>query len=393
MLCHQLTDGEVLVKVQKPDGIHQTKLQVHQLIIHLDLIQLILVLVLLLSTITTIIIKLKILVMKESLRRSMDSLQMIRVFSHNHGEEPRKLTQRTDSRTHLGNGSNNRNITIIIKPRILEMRALLRKSMDSLQMIRAYSPNHGEELKKPTQRTDSKIHLGNGCHKRNTITTTRLRILVTKVSLKKFMVSLPLIRAYSHNHGEELRKLIQRMDSRTHLGNGSHKRNTITIIRLRILVMKVSWKRFTDSPQMTNQSSHNHGEEPRKLIQRMDSRTHLGNGFHKNFTTTIIRLWILVMKVLSRRSTDSPQMTNQSSHSHGEEPRKLIHRMDLRTLHSSGFLNKIKETLVTLELLRKSMDLLLMTRAFCHNHGEEPRKLTQLTDLRTLSSNGSISQH
>jgi len=86
-------------------------------------------------------------------------------------------------------------------------------------------------------------------------------------------------------------------------------------------------------------------------------------------------------------------MTNQSSHSHGEEPRKLIHRMDLRTLHSSGFLNKIKETLVTLELLRKSMDLLLMTRAFCHNHGEEPRKLTQLTDLRTLSSNGSISQH
>jgi len=79
------------------------------------------------------------------------------------------------------------------------------------------------------------------------------------------------------------------MDSKTHPGNGSISqslkkhwpKNTIDIIitiKLKILVMKVSMKKSTDSHLTTNQFSHNHGEEQRKLTQRMDLKTQLGNG-------------------------------------------------------------------------------------------------------------------
>jgi hypothetical protein len=72
----------------------------------------------------------------------------------------------------------------------------------------------------------SKILLGNGSINLllNTSTTTnitiRLRILEIMESLKKFMDSHQLTRASSHNHGEELRKLIQSMVSKTHHSNG-----------------------------------------------------------------------------------------------------------------------------------------------------------------------------
>jgi len=91
MLCHQLVEGEAKVPAPKLDGIHQIKPQIHQLMDHMEVIQLILQLGLLLNTDTTTIIitKLKTLEMKESLRKFMDLLQMINLFSHNHGEEPR----------------------------------------------------------------------------------------------------------------------------------------------------------------------------------------------------------------------------------------------------------------------------------------------------------------
>jgi len=45
-----------------------------------------------------------------------------------------------------------------------------------------------------------------------------------KVLLKRFNNLPPMIRAFSHNHGEESRKLIQLMDSRTHHSNGSNEK-------------------------------------------------------------------------------------------------------------------------------------------------------------------------
>ena len=141
---------------------------------------------------------------------------------------------------------------------------------------------------------DSKTHLGNGSirnhwlRRSTTITiTTRLRISVTMVLLKKSMDSPLLTRASCHNHGEELRKLTQLMDSRTHLGNGSIRnlwlrRSTSTTtninIKLKTLETMASLRKSTDSHQLIRAFSHNHGEDLRLHTQSTDSRTHLSNG-------------------------------------------------------------------------------------------------------------------
>merc|ERR1719265_2991533 len=54
--------------------------------------------------------------------------------------------------------------------------------------------------------------------------TIKPEILVMKVLLRKFTVSLTTTRVSSHNHGEEQRKLIHKTDSRTHHSNGSTRR-------------------------------------------------------------------------------------------------------------------------------------------------------------------------
>merc|ERR1711939_2900 len=51
--------------------------------------------------------------------------------------------------------------------------------------------------------------------------TIKREILETMESMRKFTDLPLLIRASFHNHGEELRLLIQLMDSRTHHGTGS----------------------------------------------------------------------------------------------------------------------------------------------------------------------------
>jgi hypothetical protein len=179
--------------------------------------------------------------------------------------------------------------------------------------------------------------------------------------LKKFNNSHLPINQFFHNHGEELRLLIQPMDSRTHHGNGSIenqrrlwlKKDIITTIiitiKLRILAMKALLKRSMDSHQTTNQYSHSHGEELKQHIQLTDSRTHLSNGsirarrawLNTSITTTIItRLKTSVMKASLKKFMDSPPMTNQFSHFHGEELNKPIQRMVSRTQDSNGWLNK-----------------------------------------------------
>merc|ERR1719272_2611689 len=143
---------------------------------------------------------------------------------------------------------------------------------------------------------------------------------------------------FSHNHGEEQKKHIHRMDLKTHLGNGLIRKhwfkNTIDIIittKLRILVMKASMKRSMDSHLPTNQFSQNHGEELRRLTHKMDSKTQPGNGlirklWSKNTIDTIItiRHVILETKALLKKSMASHLPISQFYHNHGEEQRKLI---------------------------------------------------------------------
>jgi hypothetical protein len=67
---------------------------------------------------------------------------------------------------------------------------------------------------------DLRTQLSNGLTNQQLLHKKIRRILETKESMRKFMDSLPMINLYFHNHGEELRKLIQSMVSKTHHSNG-----------------------------------------------------------------------------------------------------------------------------------------------------------------------------
>lgn len=127
--------------------------------------------------------------------------------------------------------------------------------------------------------------------KRNINTTisiiTKLKISVTMEYLKRFTDLPQLIRACSHNHGEDLKLLIQSMDLKIHHSNGLIKNhlprrntNTITsiIIKLKILVITVSLRKFMDLPLLIKVFYHNHGEELRNHTQSMDSKIHHSSG-------------------------------------------------------------------------------------------------------------------
>jgi len=127
-----------------------------------------------------------------------------------------------DSRTHHGNGLtkshlfNTNTITNITKE-ILETMVLLKKFTDLHLTTNQFFHNHGEELRKPTPKMDSRTQLGNGFHSQN----KRRETLVTMVLLRKFTALLRTINQFYHNHGDVLRKLIQSMVSKTQSSNGS----------------------------------------------------------------------------------------------------------------------------------------------------------------------------
>ena len=108
-------------------------------------------------------------------------------------------------------------------------------------------------------------------------TITRATILETKESMREFTDLLPMIRASFHSHGEELLRHTQQMDPETDPGNGSiqqqHQQQhclniiIITTIRAKILETKESTRQSMDLLPAIRVSSHNHGEESRKLIQ------------------------------------------------------------------------------------------------------------------------------
>ena len=106
----------------------------------------------------------------------------------------------------------------------------------------------------------------------------------------------------------------------------------------------------------------------------------------------------LVIKASMRKSTVSPLMINLSSHNHGEESRKHTQLRVSLTQNSLGQINqqhspkKIRRTSVTKESMRKFMVLLPTINQSSHSHGEELRKLTQLRVSLTQNSLGLINQ-
>jgi len=141
----------------------------------------------------------------------------------------------------------------------------------------------------------------------------------------------------SHFQEEDNKNLMETMDSRTQDSNGTlmqkHHMLNINIIiiielKLRILVTRELLRRYNNSQQTINQFSHNHGEESRRLIQSMDSRTPHSNGtlmqnHHMLNTniTIIIRLWLRILETREspRKFSNLLPTINQYSHSHGEE--------------------------------------------------------------------------
>jgi hypothetical protein len=114
--------------------------------------------------------------------------------------------------------------------------------MDGIQLINIQMNQHGDllvliVLQKKTRRT-----------------------LETKVSMRKSMDLLLMIDRYSHNHGEELRKLTQSMDLRTQNSNGSINQLHLHNKRREISVIKELMRKSMDLHPTTDLYSHNLGE-------------------------------------------------------------------------------------------------------------------------------------
>jgi len=151
---------------------------------------------------------------------------------------------------------------------------------------------------------------------------------------------------------------------------------TITIkLQLKILETMVSMSKSTDSHQLINLFSHNHGEEQRLLTHQMDSRTHHSNGLIRKLFLNK-RREILEIMVLMRKFTALLRTINQYYHNHGDVLRKRIQKMVSRTHLSNGsipklLLKKIKPILVTRRLLQMSTDSQQPIPVFCQPHTQE----------------------
>jgi len=220
------------------------------------------------------------------------------------------------------------------------------------------------------------------------ITTIRQRILEIMESMSKFMDLHQLINLSSLNHGEEPRKLIHLMDSRTHPSNGSINQHwlkrstdtTITIkLKLKTLEIMVSMSKSMDSHQPINLSSHNPGEEQSRLTHQMDLRTHLSNG-SINQLLYKRRRETSVTKESTNQSTDSHPTIHLSYLNHGEDNKNHFHQMVSRTHSSNGSINQDlhqqhlllrKPISVTKRLLQMSTDSHQLIPVLCHNHIQE----------------------
>jgi len=121
----------------------------------------------------------------ESLRRSTDSPQLTRVSSHSHGEELKKHTHKTDSRTHPSNGSINQLLLLKKISMILVIRKLMKASGDSQPKIRVFIQLHIQNHKNPMPATVLKTQNSSIYHKRWTLETQNTFDQTSSISLMR----------------------------------------------------------------------------------------------------------------------------------------------------------------------------------------------------------------
>lgn len=165
MPCHQLPDGRAKEMLeQNTDGIHQTNTQIHQPMDHTDLIpsthqhwlSINTSINTSTDTITKSIIKQEISETMESSRKSTALPQLINQCCHSHGEELNRPIQEMDSKIHPSNGL----IVLLRKTsKILETKRLMKKYMDLLIATTAFIQLHTQE--KNTQTMECSIHNSN----------------------------------------------------------------------------------------------------------------------------------------------------------------------------------------------------------------------------------------
>jgi len=201
--------------------------------------------------------------------------------------------------------------------------------------------------------------------------------------MKQFTDSLLLTSQFSLNHGEEPNKLIQRMDSKTHLGNGSvwlsKKRETS--------VTMVSLKKSTDSLPTISLSYLNHGEEQLKHIQLMVSRTQVGNGSIKNLLPNK-KSKTLEIRRSNRKSLDSSTLMTACTQPHTQEkstPTTVFSTQSGNTWKRRHWLKRIRLISETRKSRKKFMDLSMLTTACIQLHTQEKSILS--TESWTQHSN------
>jgi hypothetical protein len=145
----------------------------------------------------------RILVTKESMRKSMDLLPTTDLFSHNHGEESRKLIHKMDSRTQLSNGSINQQLLHKVNNN---------HAMDSMDSVVKYQQKEYHQLEDHLQLLVITAMVIMPKKKRET--------LEIKESMRKYMVLLRMINQFFQSHGEELKNHIQSMVVSIQNGNG-----------------------------------------------------------------------------------------------------------------------------------------------------------------------------
>jgi len=162
--------------------------------------------------------------------------------------------------------------------RTLEIKELMKKSMDLLPTTDQFFHNHGEESKRHTQSMVSRTQNSNGSINQLPLHNKRREILVIKELMRKSTVLLLTTDQFFHNHGEESKKLTHKMDSKTQNSSGSINQLLLLNKKRKISATKESMRKFMDLPPMTDLFSHNHGEESKKLTHKMGSKTQLSSG-------------------------------------------------------------------------------------------------------------------
>jgi hypothetical protein len=124
---------------------------------------------------------------------------------------------------------------------------------------------------------DLKIQNGNGSH----FLRKKRGILATRELMKLSMDSHPTTRVSSHNHGEELKKLIQLTDLRTQISNGLTRNHLLNMISSTLVIRKLM-KAYMDSQPRTQICNQLHTQERNMPI--MVSSIHHSNICHKSKT-------------------------------------------------------------------------------------------------------------